>query len=45
MVDDEDLNTMLAMFPDYSPQDIRNALTSANSDLNRAAEILLSNPK
>lgn len=41
-VDEEDINTMLAMFPDYPRETIRNALASSNSDLNRAAEILLS---
>ncbi|CEP07892.1 hypothetical protein [Parasitella parasitica] len=38
----EDIDTMFAMFPNYSRQDIKNAIISSKSDLNRAAEILLS---
>ncbi|KAI8991544.1 hypothetical protein BDF20DRAFT_845231 [Mycotypha africana] len=38
---EEDINTMFAMFPNYSREDIKNALIQSNSNLNRAAEILL----
>jgi hypothetical protein len=41
-VKNEDIETMFAMFPNYSRQDIKTALTKSKSDLNRAAEILLS---
>jgi hypothetical protein len=41
-IKDEDIETMFAMFPNYSRQDIKTALTKSKSDLNRAAEILLS---
>lgn len=41
-IKDDDIETMFAMFPNYSRQDIKNALTKSKSDLNRAAEILLS---
>ncbi|KAI8643926.1 hypothetical protein BD408DRAFT_414108 [Parasitella parasitica] len=41
-IKEEDIDTMFAMFPNYSRQDIKNALISSKSDLNRAAEILLS---
>lgn len=37
----EDIDTMFAMFPNYSREDIKNALIESKSDLNRAAEILL----
>lgn len=40
-IKEEDIDTMFAMFPNYSRQDIKNALISSKSDLNRAAEILL----
>ncbi|KAK4509848.1 uncharacterized protein ATC70_007152 [Mucor velutinosus] len=40
-IKEEDIDTMFAMFPNYSRQDIKNALVSSKSDLNRAAEILL----
>ncbi|GAN06675.1 ubiquitin-associated domain-containing protein 2-like isoform X3 [Mucor ambiguus] len=40
-IKEEDIETMFAMFPNYSRQDIKNALVSSKSDLNRAAEILL----
>jgi hypothetical protein len=40
-ISEEDIDTMFSMFPNYSRQDIRNALITAKSDLNRAAEILL----
>lgn len=40
-VNEEDIDTMFSMFPNYSRQDIQHALTTAKSDLNRAAEILL----
>ncbi|KAI8375754.1 hypothetical protein EDC96DRAFT_496436 [Choanephora cucurbitarum] len=42
IVEQEDINTMLAMFPNYSRQEVERALISSSSDLNRAAEILLS---
>lgn len=38
---EDDIDTMFAMFPNYSRQDIRQALVEAKSDLNRAAEIIL----
>jgi hypothetical protein len=40
-ISDDDIDTMFAMFPNYSRQDIKNALVESKSDLNRAAEILL----
>ncbi|KAF1806930.1 hypothetical protein V8B55DRAFT_1348231 [Mucor lusitanicus] len=40
-IKEEDIDTIFAMFPNYSRQDIKNALVSSKSDLNRAAEILL----
>jgi hypothetical protein len=40
-IDEQDIDTMFAMFPNYSRQDIKTALTRSKSDLNRAAEILL----
>lgn len=40
-IDEQDIDTMFAMFPNYSRQDIKTALTKSKSDLNRAAEILL----
>ncbi|CAO0792724.1 unnamed protein product [Mucor circinelloides] len=40
-IKEEDIDTMFAMFPNYSRQDIKNALISSKSDLNRAAEVLL----
>ncbi|KAI8086980.1 uncharacterized protein B0P05DRAFT_585203 [Gilbertella persicaria] len=42
VIQQQDIDTMFAMFPNYSRQDIERALTRAKSDLNRAAEILLS---
>ncbi|KAI8327238.1 hypothetical protein BD560DRAFT_418389 [Blakeslea trispora] len=41
-VDQEDIETMLAMFPNYSRQEVERALINSRSDLNRAAEVLLS---
>jgi hypothetical protein len=40
-VNEDDIDTMFNMFPNYSRQDIKNALITSKSDLNRAAEILL----
>lgn len=40
-IDEQDIDTMFAMFPNYTRQDIKNALIKSKSDLNRAAEILL----
>lgn len=40
-ISEQDIDTVFSMFPNYSRQDIRNALITAKSDLNRAAEILL----
>ncbi|CAO3611431.1 unnamed protein product [Mucor fragilis] len=40
-IKEEDIDTMFAMFPNYSRQDIKDALISSKSDLNRAAEVLL----
>lgn len=41
-IHEEDIDTMFSMFPNYTRQDIKNALTRSKSNLNRAAEILLS---
>lgn len=40
-VKEEDVQTMLAMFPDYTKLEVERALRTAKSDLNRAADILL----
>jgi hypothetical protein len=40
-INEQDIDTMFSMFPNYSRQDIKNALITSKSDLNRAAEILL----
>jgi hypothetical protein len=40
-VKEEDIQTMLAMFPDYTKLEVERALRTAKSDLNRAADILL----
>ncbi|GAA5800552.1 hypothetical protein HPULCUR_005988 [Helicostylum pulchrum] len=40
-INEQDIDTMFSMFPNYSRQDIKNALVRSKSDLNRAAEILL----
>lgn len=40
-VSEADIDQLFAMFPNYSRQDIKNALVTSKSDLNRAAEILL----
>jgi hypothetical protein len=40
-VNEADVDQLFAMFPNYSRQDIKNALVQSKSDLNRAAEILL----
>ncbi|KAG2208947.1 hypothetical protein INT47_011087 [Mucor saturninus] len=40
-IDEGDIDIMLGMFPNYTRQDIKNALIKSKSDLNRAAEILL----
>lgn len=40
-IDEQDIDTMFAMFPNYSRQDIKTALVRSKSNLNRAAEILL----
>lgn len=40
-INEQDIDTMFSMFPNYSRQDIKTALIRSKSDLNRAAEILL----
>ncbi|KAI8978155.1 hypothetical protein BDB01DRAFT_800949 [Pilobolus umbonatus] len=40
-VDDENINTMISMFPHSSRENIKSALIQSHQDLNRAAEILI----
>jgi hypothetical protein len=41
VVSEESIDTMVAMFPDYSRENIKDALVRSNQDLNHAADILL----
>jgi hypothetical protein len=41
VVSEENIDTMVAMFPDYSRENIKDALVRSNQDLNHAADILL----
>ncbi|KAI7905703.1 uncharacterized protein BX663DRAFT_549670 [Cokeromyces recurvatus] len=40
-IKEEDINTILGMFPNYSRENIKDALIKSKSDLNRAVELLL----
>ncbi|KAI8879401.1 hypothetical protein K501DRAFT_226749 [Backusella circina FSU 941] len=41
LVSEENIDTMMAMFPDYTRDNIKDALVRSNQDLNHAADILL----